>query len=128
MCCYLNVKNKINHETAGDMFGAPYLISAIFAPILGYMIDRKGKRVMFIIISSLILIVAFTISLFLPDTEGSKLELIPLVLLGFGYSIYCSAIWGSIPYVVEPHTIGTAFGLCTAIQNIGLTVSPLIVG
>ena len=52
----------------------------------------------------------------------------PLVLTGIGYSIYAAAIWGSVPYVVTPQTVGTAFGICTAIQNIGLTIAPTIVG
>ena len=52
--------------------------------------------------------------------------LIPLSLLGVGYSVYAAALWGCIPYTVQPKLIGSAFGLCTAIQNIGLTISPLI--
>lgn len=55
-------------------------------------------------------------------------ELYPLVLTGVGYSIYAAAIWGSIPYIVDTNSVGTAFGLATAIQNIGLTISPTIVG
>merc|ERR1712166_495539 len=42
--------------------------------------------------------------------------------------IYAAAIWGSIPYIVDENSVGTAFGLATAIQNIGLTISPTIVG
>ena len=53
--------------------------------------------------------------------------LIPLILLGFAYSIYAGALWSSVPYVVKPHTLGTAFGLCTSVQNIGLTIIPLSV-
>jgi hypothetical protein len=49
-------------------------------------------------------------------------------MMGFAYSIYAGALWSSIPYVVKPNTIGTAFGLCTAIQNIGLTIIPFSVG
>jgi nitrate/nitrite transporter NarK len=55
-------------------------------------------------------------------------ELYPLCLTGVGYSIYAAAIWGSIPYIVDSKSVGTAFGLATAIQNIGLTISPTIVG
>lgn len=44
-------------------------------------------------------------------------------MLGFGYSVYAAALWGSIPYVVAPRTIGTAFGLTTAVQNTGLTIA-----
>jgi MFS family permease len=49
------------------------------------------------------------------------------VLCGIGYAIYASVIWGSIPYTVEPRTVGTAYGICTAIQNIGLASAPVAV-
>jgi len=49
-------------------------------------------------------------------------------MVGIGYSIYAAAIWGSVPYVVNPESIGTAFGLTTAIQNIGLVIAPTLVG
>lgn len=110
------------------MFGIPYLISAIASPILGKAIDKLGRRALFISVSSFLLIVAFSISISLPESDGSKLEIIPLVLIGIAYTVYCSAIWGSIPYTVAPQTVGTAFGICTAIQNIGLVIAPTIVG
>ena len=51
----------------------------------------------------------------MPQCDKCHNEVYPLVLTGIGYSIYASAIWGSVPYVVAPHTVGTAFGLTTAI-------------
>lgn len=53
--------------------------------------------------------------------------LISEVLIGIGYSIYATAIWGSIPYTVPEKVIGSAFGMTTALQNSGLVVAPLIV-
>lgn len=108
-------RNNIDPKTSGTMFGIPYLISAVASPILGKAIDKLGRRALFVSISSFLLIVAFCISICLPASDGSKLEIIPLVLIGVAYSVYCSAIWGSIPYTVQPHTVGTAFGICTAV-------------
>lgn len=108
----------------------PYIISACLCPFLGFGIDKVGRRVLFIILSSLILIAAFMISMFLPDCPAGDQcydEVIPLVLVGMGYSLYASVIWGSIPYVVEPRTVGTAFGIATAIQQIGQFIAPLVV-
>ena len=63
-----------------------------------------------------------------PRAEGNPnyVMVVPLSLLGVGYSVYAAALWGCIPYTVQPKLIGSAFGLCTAIQNIGLSISPLI--
>ena len=62
------------------------------------------------------------------DTDPEYLCLVPLILLGVGYSVYAAALWGCIPYTVPARLVGTAYGLCTAIQNIGLTISPLVGG
>jgi len=51
-----------------------------------------------------------------------------LILLGIAYSIYAGALWSSIPYVVPAPQLGTAFGLCTSVQNIGLTFVPYLIG
>ena len=64
----------------------------------------------------------------MPDCHQCYNEILPLVLTGIGYSIYAAAIWGSIPYVVSSNSVGTAFGMATAIQNIGLVIAPTLVG
>jgi len=113
---------------AGEYFGIPYTISAATSPFLGIMIDRIGRRGILVIASSIILLIAHVINMFLPDCDQCYTEILPLVLIGIGYSIYAAALWSSIPYVVEPRTMGTAFGFCTAIQNAGMAVAPTIVG
>jgi len=84
-----------------------------------------------IIFSSIVLLAAHVTNMFLPTcNQGERCfsELGPLILVGIGYSIYAAALWGSIPYVVESRTVGTAFGFCTAIQNAGMAIAPTIVG
>ena len=81
--------------------------------------------------SSVLILLAALITMVIPAAPPGVIDpeymcLIPLCLLGLGYSVYAAALWGCIPYTVEPRLIGTAYGLCTAIQNIGLTISPLI--
>ena len=49
-----------------------------------------------------------------PATVKDTSVLLPLILLGVGYSIYACALWGSIPYTVADHLFGSAFGLCTS--------------
>ena len=92
------------------------------------LIDKIGKRGFIISLSSLILISGYTASMLMPECNQCYNEVVPLVILGLGFSIYCSAIWGSIPYVVRPSSVGTAFGIATAIQDVGLVITPTIVG
>jgi hypothetical protein len=77
-----------------------------------------------VITSGCVFLVGHLLFAFLPVADKSYIGVIPLVLLGISYSIYVSSLWPSIPYVVPPRTVGTAFGLTTAIQNVGMTVFP----
>lgn len=73
--------------------------------------------------------IAHIINLFLPECSAGEQcysEIGPLVIIGIGYSLYAAALWGSIPYVVEAKTVGTAFGFVTAIQNAGMAIAPTI--
>jgi MFS family permease len=124
----LQTKYSFDTKTAGYLFGIPYIISAVSSPFLGLAIDKIGKRAFLICLSSAILILAYGTSMMMPGCYKCYNELYPLVLTGIGYSIYAAAIWGSIPYVVEPNTVGTAFGMATAFQNIGLCIAPTFVG
>mmetsp|Transcript_2118 Transcript_2118/g.5240 ORF Transcript_2118/g.5240 Transcript_2118/m.5240 type:complete len:167 (+) Transcript_2118:1009-1509(+) len=64
----------------------------------------------------------------IPDCDGCYWGAISLAFLGLGYAVYAAVMWAAIPYTVEAKTIGTAFGVATAVQNFGLAVGPLIVG
>lgn len=114
----LQNKYHFDENTSATLFGIPFIISACICPFLGFGIDKIGRRVVFIMFSSVILIATFVTSMLLPDCpteEPCYYEVLPLVMCGIGYSIYASVIWGSIPYTVEPRTVGTAYGICTAI-------------
>jgi MFS family permease len=124
----LQSKYHFDKVHAGYLFGVPYIISACLSPILGLTIDHIGKRALLICLSSVILTIAYGSSMMMPECNQCYNEMYPLVLVGVGYSIYAAAIWGSIPYLVTGNTVGTAFGIATAIQNIGLVVSPTLVG
>lgn len=119
-------------SSSGTYYALPYIISGVMSPILGITIDKIGKRALFIMTSSVLILLAALITMLIPSStpeEGPEyLCLIPLILLGIGYSVYAAALWGCIPYTVPARLVGTAYGLCTAIQNIGLTISPLVGG
>ena len=51
-----------------------------------------------------------------------------MALLGAAFVLVPAAMWPSVPLVVEEKRVGTAFGLMTAIQNLGLGLFPLLNG
>ena len=62
--------------------------------------------------------------------QGSPchISLVPLILQGLAYTTYAVVLWGSIPYMVEGRTLGTAFGITCVCQNIGTLLVPIILG
>jgi len=69
--------------------------------------------------SSVFIFLAGAVTAIIPPSttlEGPEyMVVVPLVLLGIGYSVYAAALWGCIPYTVPARLVGTAFGLCTAV-------------
>ena len=50
-----------------------------------------------------------------PTEDPCNTAIAPMILLGITYSIYVSSLWPSIFYVVPAKTVGTAYGLTTAV-------------
>jgi MFS family permease len=50
------------------------------------------------------------------------------VMIGIAFSLVPAVLWASVPYVVGSQRLGTALGLMTMLQNVGLTVINLAAG
>jgi MFS family permease len=50
------------------------------------------------------------------------------VMIGIAFSLVPAVLWPSIPYLVGDQRLGTALGLMTMLQNVGLTVINLAAG
>ncbi len=97
--------------------------SMIFTPIFGLVVDKIGKRATMMIVGSLMLVPTH-LALGLTYIHPA----IPMIILGISFSLVPAAMWPSIPIMIEEKRLGTAFGLMTLIQNIGLTVFPWLAG
>jgi len=97
--------------------------SMIFTPIFGFLVDKLGKRATMMIVGSLMIVpVHLTLGLthFMPA--------LAMIVLGIAFSLVPAALWPSIPVLVEEKRLGTAFGLMTEIQNVGMAVFPWVAG
>ena len=104
-------------------------MSAFLSPLLGIVIDKIGKRALFIMVSSIFAALAcFWVAIMPNYTSPNFIIIGPEILIGICYSIFASALWSSIPYLVQPRTIGSAFGMTTALQNLGLVIAPYCSG
>jgi MFS family permease len=110
-------------STAGGISSIIILASMVLAPFAGQLVDRIGKRATLMIIGSLILIpshLAMAVTRIYP--------VYPMIALGAAFVLVPAAMWPSIPLLVRKERVGTAFGLMTAIQNIGMMLFPLFNG
>jgi MFS family permease len=109
--------------TAQGMTTTIITASMLFAPFAGRLVDRVGRRASFMVLGSLLMIPAH---LAMGWTMMSPA--IWMIVLGAAFVLVPAAMWPSIPLVVDKERVGTAFGLMTAIQNIGLLVFPYLNG
>lgn len=121
---YLVFNNFLHmFSTAGGISSIIIFASMILAPFAGRLVDKVGKRATLMIIGSMIMI---------PSHLLMGLTRIypayPMIALGAAFVLVPAAMWPSVPLVVRKERVGTAFGLMTAIQNIGLGLFPLLNG
>lgn len=110
-------------STAGGITSIIIFASMILAPFAGRFVDKIGRRATLMVYGSLILIPCH---LLMGLTR--VFPVFPMIALGFAFVLVPAALWPSVPLVVKKERVGTAFGLMTAIQNIGMALFPLLSG
>jgi MFS family permease len=110
-------------STAGGITSITIAASMIFAPFAGGLVDRIGRRASLMVMGALLMIPAH---LLLGITHWNPIPM--MAVLGVSFVLVPAAMWPSVPLVVEEKRVGTAFGLMTAIQNLGLALFPYLNG
>lgn len=110
-------------EYGGFLSSLLTLFAMIFTPLFGYLVDRVGKRSFFMMIGS-----ALLIPVFLMMAYTSVNLLVPMAMMGVAFSMIPAVMWPSVAYIVGQSKLGTAYGLMTMIQNIGLAGFNLLIG
>ncbi|XP_071952623.1 lysosomal dipeptide transporter MFSD1-like isoform X2 [Antedon mediterranea] len=122
---YIQIKYNYSDDSLTPSYyaGAPYDVSLVLSPFLGIVIDYIGMRGILALCCGLLTIPVFGILAFTNITA-----LVCTLWLGVTYSFAAASLWPSIPLVVPPATVGTAMGLTTSIQMIGIGISNVVVG
>jgi len=110
-------------STAGGISSIIIFASMILAPFAGRLVDRIGKRASLMILGSLIMIPSHLVM-----GVTRLYPVYPMIALGAAFVLVPAAMWPSVPLIVRKERVGTAFGLMTAIQNIGMALFPLLNG
>ncbi|XP_037534144.1 major facilitator superfamily domain-containing protein 1 [Nematolebias whitei] len=100
-----------------------YIISAPASPVLGFIVDKTGRNVVWVITA---VIATLAAHIMLAFTFWNPW--IAMSLLGASYSLLACALWPMVAFVVPEHQLGTAYGFMQSIQNLGLAVISITAG
>src|SRR5438270_12825330 len=91
------------------------LFGMIATPLFGLLVDRVGKRALFMMFGSLLLIPVYMMMAY------ARVSLyVPMATMGVAFWLIPAVMWTCVVYIVEQAKMVTAYGLMTMIENIGL--------
>ena len=121
-------------QSAETVFAVFPLLAVGITPVLGNIVDHKGKAATMLVLGSLLLIAChLTFAFVLPEFKGSQVggiivAYITILVLGASFSLVPASLWPSVPKLVDAKIIGSAYALIVWIQNIGLWLFPMLIG
>ncbi len=111
------------NQTAGFFTSLLPLSAMIATPLFGLLVDKVGKRALFMFFGSLLLMPVYVLML----DSGITLW-IPTIMMGIAFSLIPAVMWPSVAYIVEEKRLGTAYALMTLIQQIGFFALNWLIG
>jgi MFS family permease len=134
----------------GSFLSSLLTLSAMIAtPLFGLLADKIGKRSILMMLGSVLIIPVYLLMAYKVNISGAlglpeKVHIIisflqinvimstnlfiPMMIMGIAFSLIPAVMWPSVALIVEESKLGTAYGLMTLIQNIGLAGFNLLIG
>jgi MFS family permease len=120
---YFMEAHGTTRELGGFFSSMLTLFAMIATPLFGLLVDRVGKRALFMVFGSFLVIPVYLMMAYTRVTLY-----VPMAMMGVAFSLIPAVMWPSVAYIVGQERLGTAFGLMTMIQNIGLFGFNLLIG
>lgn len=125
----LESRLSMTTSEASGLFSFFPIGAMVLTPLLGWFIDNKGKAGTMLMLGSLLVVICHLIFALTPAgsfTFGVALSAI--ILLGISFSLVPAALWPSVPKLVDNRVLGSAYSIIFWIQNIGLMLTPMLIG
>jgi MFS family permease len=131
----------VPREVGGFLNGMLPLAAMVATPLFGLLVDRVGRRSLFMAFGSLLLLPIFLMLAYLP--AGTEITiwfpalgwasvplvlLVAMVLMGIAFSLIPAVMWPSVAYIVDQRRLGSAYSLMTLCQQVGMAAVPWIIG
>lgn len=121
------IKYGVSPDLAGMIPGLLPFGTILLTPLFGSLYDKIGKGATLMIIGSVLLTVVH-ILFAMPLLNVWWFAVIVMILLGIAFSLVPSAMWPSVPKIIPMKQLGSAYAIIFYIQNIGLSMVPVLIG
>jgi MFS family permease len=146
---YFQEAHGTSREVGGNLSSMLTLAAMFMTPFFGWLSDKIGKRSLLMMIGSLLIIPVYlmmaykfgrpailgpgdflNINITFLDINAAIpiYILLPMSMMGIAFSLVPAVMWPSVSLIVDNAKLGTAYGLMTMIQNIGLFGFNLLIG
>ncbi|RUO34237.1 MFS transporter [Aliidiomarina sanyensis] len=138
---YFQQAHGVTREAAGLLSSMLPMAAIILTPLFGLWVDRVGRRSIFMLVGTVLMLPLFLAVSYLPPGPLVNLtvpfigsEMVPLTLvvviffLGAAFSLIPAVMWPSVAYIVDGRRMGSAYAMMTMCQQLGWAVVPLVVG
>jgi MFS family permease len=120
---YLQHVKGLTLQQAGSVNSGVFATAVFATPLFGLLADRLGHRALMLTVGTVLLPVTFIV-LSLTDLP----PWVSTALMGVSFSLVPAIIWPSTTLIVDPRRLGTALGVITLLQNVGLWGSNRVAG
>jgi MFS family permease len=134
---YFQQAHGLDRESAGALSSLLPLAAIVATPIFGLIVDRVGKRSLFMAVGSLAMLPLFLAVTYLPPGPlvglpgGAEVPitlLLCITLFGLVFSLIPAVLWPSVAQLVDEERLGSAYAMMTFCQQVGMAVVPLVIG
>jgi len=115
--------HHVSRSVAGFQLSMLKVFAMVFSPIFGLLSDYIGKRSLLMMIGSFLLVPVYLTMAYTHITLY-----IPMALMGIAFSLIPAVMWPSVAIIIDEAKLGTAYGLMTLVQNIGLAAFNFLIG
>mgnify|MGYP001824846869 FL=1 len=114
---------EYTRQAAGQLNSALPLAAMIATPLFGLLVDKLGKRALFMAAGSFLLMPVYVMMAY----HIAPLW-VPITMMGIAFSLVPAVMWPSVAYIVEEKRLGTAYAVMTLIQQIGVAGMSWLIG